>query len=177
MNDTIAIPNNSYAFLDFINEEERLELKQWVMWLFDRKYLKPNTVSNGRFFARASELSISPIPLFFKIKRRLMDRENLCDTYQDEFLDDFISINTEGAEIQKHTDPNRTNHIHTRYNLIVNKPPEGGMPVYGDQIVGYENRMLWRCEAGKYIHCSTPVIGPEYRINISYGFQIPIPTL
>lgn len=171
----IPIPNNSYAFLNFITEEERLELKDWVIGLYKRNKLKPNT-TEGRFWNMVSykRLGEEAIPLFYDIKLRIMEQENYTKDNMSEHLNDFISLGLPGSSIHQHTDPNRENHIHTRYNLIVNKAEQGGQPVYNGSIIEYDNSMLWRCEAGKYLHSTTPVQGNEYRINISYGFQVPI---
>lgn len=168
----IEIPNNSYAYLNFIDEDDRLELKDWIIDLFNRGKLREN--GSGRFFTCVSWLDEEPIELFEDVKMKIMSLEKLQLHQQDEYLDDFLSVNIPGAHIHEHTDTNRDNHIHTRYNLIVNRAEGGGYPIYNDSLVDYENGMLWRCEAGRYMHSSTPVMGSEYRINISYGFQVPV---
>lgn len=94
------------------------------------------------------------------------------DVVNDTIFTDFLSVNTISGAIHPHTDPNIEGYIHTRFNLIVQAPDSGGNPVYNGMEFPIKSGMLWRCEAGKYIHSSTPVIGLKKRINISFGFQI-----
>lgn len=172
--DLISIPNNSYAYKNFITDAERLVLKQWLIDLYNRGKLMCNGVGTGRHWSPVPDLNENVVPLFYEVKKKIMEHENLSPDNLDEHLTDFVSINLPGASIHPHTDPNRVGHTNTRFNLIVNKADRGGYPIYGDTILNYENCMLWRCEAGRYTHSSTPVQGNEYRINISYGFQVPL---
>ena len=78
----------------------------------------------------------------------------------------------EGAFIHKHMDFNQGNLVHTRWNLILSYPEEGGHSIYNDQINILEENLIWKCVAGKVAHGSTKVIGKKPRITLSLGYML-----
>lgn len=159
----------TYGYKDFISDNERNELEEWAYSIFNKKELKHN--GHGRFFNSLSKLS-GVIEQVNIIKNKIIEQENLQDALIDPYFEDFLSFNLEGAAIHPHSDPNLNGCVHTRYNLIVSMPDQGGLPVYNNKVVEIKEKMLWRCEAGKYVHQSTPVVGSRPRINLSFGFQV-----
>ena len=158
----------SYAYYDFIGEKDQHSLLSWATSI--SKELKRNQSSPGRYFAMFSELSTVP-DVVYSIKKSiesLIDKPFLYDTN----FTDFLSFNMRSASIHPHKDPNLDGYTHTRFNLLISVPESGGNPIYNGTEFKIQERMLWRCEAGKYEHASTPVIGTKPRINISFGFQI-----
>ena len=162
----------SYAYDEFITEDERIELLDWA--LSQRDKCREN--GKGRFFNTLDNLTNIP-DLVEKIRHRIIGHESNLVLNKDPFFGTFLSFNEESASIHPHTDPNLDGHIHTRYNLIIQSPNGGGEPIYNGVCFPIHDRMLWKCEAGKYTHETTPVVGPKQRINISYGFQIPFETV
>jgi hypothetical protein len=86
--------------------------------------------------------------------------------------DNFIGVNSEGSSIHNHTDKNEKDYIHTRWNLILSYPENGGHSIYNNNINILEENLIWKCVAGKYTHGSTKVIGKKPRITLSIGFLI-----
>lgn len=155
----------SYAFINFISDVEKEKLIEWAHSCFDE--LKVN--GGGRYFNLFSKLKFVP-PLVYEIKKRV---EHIIerDYVYDPIFEDFLSFNLHNAAIHPHADPNLDGYTHTRYNLILSLPEQGGLPIYNESLVNVAEKMLWRCEAGKYTHESTPVRGSKPRINLSFGFQ------
>lgn len=167
INDKREIPF-SYAYYNFITEEDRETLVSWAKSVYNQ--LKRNQSSPGRYFGMFPEMSGIPDSVYL-IKKRiesLIDRPFVYDTN----FYDFLSVNLPGASIHPHKDPNLDGHTHTRFNLLISVPESGGSPIYNGTKFDIEERMLWCCEAGKYEHATTPVLGTKPRINISFGFQI-----
>lgn len=164
----IEIPY-SYAYLDFVEDSVRNELIQWA--LSSTSYLKNN--GYGRYFNTFSQIQTKKPDALLEVMKFIESEILKDEEYQyDPHFENFLSFNYSGARIHKHTDPNLEGHIHTRFNLILQIPKEGGLPIYNSEMFSIENGMLWRCEAGKYTHETTSVIGDLPRINLSYGFQI-----
>lgn len=152
---------------DFISESEQKRLIEWANGC--KSLLTPN--GHGRFYNQLKYLPSND--LVYIIKQRIIDSLLKDQDYVlDPHFTDFLSFNLEGGEIHSHTDPNIPDRIHTRYNLIISKPFSGGNPIYNGKTLHFEERMLWRCEAGIIEHASLPVIGDKPRINLSFGFQL-----
>jgi hypothetical protein len=164
----IDLPH-TYAYIDFISNEEQSKLIDWASSILENKELNGNGF--GRYFKALSKLSYVD-SIVYEIKNRIIEIEGITEAPLDPFFEDFLSFNLTGAAIHPHSDPNIENRIHTRYNLLVSLPDSGGQPIYNGNILELQEKTLWRCEAGKYVHASTPVKGKKPRINISYGFQI-----
>lgn len=161
----------TWGYEEFISIEEQQILLKWAQDSF--KFLKSNSAGSGRFFDTFSKWPNLPITLK-EIKNKIIDIDRLKGFKEEPLFGDFLSYNLEGGAIHQHTDPNETGYIHTRYNLLVSVPDSGGTPIYNNEhYIPIKERMIWRCEAGKYCHESTPVIGKKPRINISFGFLLP----
>lgn len=158
----------SYAYYDFIGNGVLDTLRLWAVDVFNQ--LLPNGVSHNRYFNNLSNLSRVPEEVFL-IKtgiEKLIDRPFIHDP----FFGDFLSFNLQNAAIHKHKDDNCEGKTHTRFNLLLSVPEAGGNPIYNGSEFEVKEGMLWRCEAGRYEHSSTAVIGKKPRINLSFGFQI-----
>jgi len=77
----------------------------------------------------------------------------------------------DGAQLHSHVDPNVDNLIHTRFNVYIKIPDEGGYPVYNGKVYRLKERTYLCCRAGIEPHYCQKVKGD--RIIISYGFLIP----
>ena len=119
-----------------------------------------NTVSSGRRFAMQdtapywaeafSEFGLKPYsvePVF---------KNMTGNHYQD------------GACVHPHIDQAPDGFVHTRCNVMLKKPKEGGNPVLdGEELIVAEGD-LWLCLASMELHSSTPIKGGE-RLIFSFG--------
>jgi hypothetical protein len=159
---------NTWAYEDFITDEEQKSLLDFAFSI--RSRLQNN--GNGRFYADHVVSRLKPPKEFLHVKQRIIETENFIDYEIDSIFEDFLSFNEDGGAIHKHKDQNHPNRIHTRYNLLLSLPEEGGNPIYDGKVIQIKEKMIWRCEAGLYNHASLPVKGTKPRINISFGFQL-----
>ena len=164
----ITIPNNSWAYEDFITDEEQKDLLKFCKSLFI--HAKEN--GPGRFFCDQIVSKLNPPEVYFNVRNRIIQTEEFKNYKDDTVFGDFVGFNYESGAIHEHTDKNLDGFVHTRYNLLISFPEIGGQPIYGGKIIDVKEKMLWRCQAGLIEHASTPVKGPKPRINISFGFQI-----
>ena len=79
----------------------------------------------------------------------------------------------DGAFVHSHTDPAPDGFVHTRCNLMMRKPKEGGNPVIDGEELNIEEGDLWLCLASMELHSSTPITGGE-RMIFSFGGLVPI---
>lgn len=79
----------------------------------------------------------------------------------------------EGAFTQRHKDSAPEGYVHTRCNVMIKKPPEGGIPVIDDHLVEVDEGDMWLCFASLDHHESTPIKGGD-RLIFSFGGLIPV---
>lgn len=114
-----------------------------------------------------------PYAELFEIQKNLLQYYNFRDFYIDPEFGIMISYSEEGHEVHKHIDNNyRDADIHTRINVMISKPEEGGLAVIDNQVIDVEENEPWLCVAGYYEHYSTKVKGKKPRLVISFGYQI-----
>jgi hypothetical protein len=78
----------------------------------------------------------------------------------------------DGAFVHPHTDPAPDGFVHTRCNVMLQKPKEGGNPVLDGEELDIEEGDLWLCLASMELHSSTPIKGGE-RLIFSFGGLVP----
>lgn len=170
--------NDTYGYEDFITDEEQTFLLDWI-------YKNENNFDVNESFAdethapygsrkmcRIQTTKNVPIDFIRKIKKRIIETENIQNWILDPVFNDLITINGAGGSIHSHKDTNIPGRTHVRYNVILKYPTEGGHSIYNGKINILKEKMVWRCVAGKVEHASTPVIGDIPRITLSFGFQI-----
>jgi hypothetical protein len=59
-----------------------------------------------------------------------------------------------------------------RYNMFISLPENGGLPIYGGEILNVVEKCLLRLESGLIRHSTTVINGEIPRIMLSYGFAI-----
>lgn len=171
--------NGTYGYEDFITNEEQNELLLWTKNNIHQFRVNEanNHITNAPYGSRKigilSEIENSPIDLIKKIKDRVVEIEQIKDWIIEPYFQDAITINEEGGLIHIHMDKNSIGYIHTRYNVILSYPNEGGHSIYNGKVNELKERMVWRCVAGKVEHGSTAVIGDKSRITLTLGFLIP----
>jgi hypothetical protein len=161
--------NGTYAYKNFIDGEIKQTLLNWV----DENYssFKINPMNYGRKFKKIS-INDSIYELVSTIKNKIIELENITDWKKEPMFEDYIGVNIEGGFIHTHMDRNDGNYIHTRWNLILSYPEDGGHSIYNGYVNILEENLIWKCIAGKFTHGSTEVIGKKPRITLSIGFLI-----
>jgi hypothetical protein len=116
--------------------------------------------------------NLSPPREVWDIKKHIINLYGLESEKQEPIYKDYCGFITEGGSIHSHKDPNEQGFIHTRFNVLLSKPLAGGEPVQEGNIISVEEGDIWRCDAGKVLHWSTPVVGNKPRIVLSFGFLL-----
>jgi hypothetical protein len=135
---------------------------------------KSYTLFNPNGFGRQYGIlqNLNPPEEVWAIKKQIMDTYNLNEAKQEPLFKDYCGYITEGGAIHQHTDPNEGNLIHTRFNVMVSKPLEGGEPIQNSVVIDVKEGDVWRCDAGLVKHWCTTVVGSKPRIVLSFGFLI-----
>jgi len=108
----------------------------------------------------------------WKIKQRIIEKENLFGYKQEPIFQDYIAILHPPAYINKHKDSNKDNLIHCRFNVFIELPKKGGETYYNDIFVDVKEGSYVLCKSGLEEHYTTP-LEEGNRISISFGFLIP----
>lgn len=83
----------------------------------------------------------------------------------------FISYSEEGHVVGDHKDSGTIEGFtHSRFNIMISKPIEGGNPIINDIKYEVEENQVWLCPAGKYYHNIDEVKGDKPRIMLSLGY-------
>jgi len=124
-----------------------------------------NTVGNGRRF---STQDTAPYwkEAFFEFGLKPTKVEPIFKNLTGNHFQD-------GAFVHPHTDPSPEGMVHTRCNLMLKKPKEGGNPVLDGEELDIEEGDLWLCLASMELHSSTPIKGGE-RLIFSFGGLVPV---
>ena len=109
----------------------------------------------------------------WEIKKRIIEKENLYDSPQEPTLKDQIGYMIEGGFLHLHVDQNKDGLIHTRFNVYVQIPYEGGMPIYSNHRIDIKEREYTICRSGIDFHYTDKVKGDRERIILSFGFLLP----
>jgi len=157
--------NNTYAYSEFITEDEQSYLLDWIN-------TNTNTSQNKRIILPLKDIPNVPLELIEKYKLKIVQLENLKNFLPKPKSGDFVWIEREGSTINLHLDGNFDSYVHTRYNLVLSYSNEGGHSIYGDNMNVLQERMLWKCIAGKVKHGATKIIGDKPRITLSFSFFI-----
>ena len=59
-----------------------------------------------------------------------------------------------------------------RFNLMIQKPTSGGLPIIHEDEINIKQNQVWVCLASKYYHRVTEVKGNKDRILLSIGHTI-----
>lgn len=161
--------NKTYGYKNFISENEKNILTNWVDQNLHTFRIHP-TGPKRRNRRIKNEDSINT--LVMEIKSRIIQLENIENWEEEPEYGDYIGVNFKGGFIHSHQDPNKGELTHTRWNLILSYPDLGGHSIYDDEINILEEKMIWKCVAGKYTHGSTVVESEKKRITLSLGFLI-----
>lgn len=132
-----------------------------------------NPAGEGRRFCNLNNYDIA-------LKYKIQDFSLQCykqlgvDTVVEEHMfGNFVGVNTEGAFVHKHTDPDKIDgYWHVRLNFMIQKPNMGGEVVINGIEYKIEQGQSWINFASKWQHSSTPVVGDKPRVVLSMGNYI-----
>ena len=153
---------------EFITNEERLELLQWVD--DNRGNLTPNRAGPHRNFCTIHKSVNNDIAV--KIENRIKDRFNLNnDNVKRQLLGSFMSVISPKGFVHFHTDAIERGDHH-RFNLVIQKPESGGTPIYNGEELDWNNGDLLCYRPDRNLHGSKVVEGNLDRIVMSCGWLI-----
>ena len=150
---------------EVMKPEEQKTIIEWA----NLNYHRFQKNGPGRQFCQFRELPDVP-ECVYTIRERIVQREKLHGVMQEPLLTDYIGYIQDGGQIHPHIDPNRGDLIHTRFNVFVQLPEKGGMPVYNDETIQVKEHSYIICCAGLHKHYCEKVEGSKARIILSYGF-------
>lgn len=161
--------NDTYGYRNFVNSETKDFLVNWTNDNIGQFKINPSGFGRMNKTITKEDLVYETVQ---SLKRKIMEIENLDLSSLDFSYRDYIGINLEGAFIHKHIDFNEGNLVHTRWNLVLSYPEEGGHSIYNNKVNTLEENLIWKCVDGKVAHGSTKVIGKKPRITLSLGYML-----
>ena len=155
---------------EIMSEIERLEILKFIYSNKDLFNMLP--------FYRADsiiKLDDKKLPIaIWKIKQRLLNREDLHECRSDPNFQDIITIVLPGGKIHPHTDPNSADlTFHTRFNIFL-QIPDNFNTFYGEEKIDTKERHYVMCRSGIDMHRSAVNNTNIARIALSFGFMLPI---
>ena len=162
--------NGTHAYKNFIDDETKGKLLDWTFSNLD-KFTYYMNIKERQLF-RFKDYKDYPYSIVKELKDRIIELENITDWKEELSTPDFIGVNHKGGYITEHIDLFEKGYVHTRYNIILSYPDEGGDSIYNSNINKLEENMVWKCEASKFRHGSTVVRSEKPRVTLSIGFLI-----
>lgn len=153
---------------EVVSIKEQAEIIDWA----NNNYIRFIPNGYGRQYKLLQDLPDIP-QCVWEIKKRVIEIEKLYDYIQEPTYKDFIGYITDGGQIHPHKDRNFQDLIHTRFNVFIQLPEEGGMPIYNHKRIQVYERTYCICHAGAYTHFCEKVKGKKARIVLSFGFLVP----
>lgn len=156
-----------------MTSEEQVEIVEWA----NKNYV--NFINNGPGRQYHFLDTFEDIPIcIWNIKQRVVEKEGLYEYRQEPVFRDYIGYIVNGGQIHPHKDPNNDFLdddllIHTRFNVFIQLPLKGGMPIYGNKKIDVKELEYIRCLSGLETHYCEKVEGEKARIILSFGFLIP----
>lgn len=163
MNETIISKKELDFILKFISTNE--------------DFFEKNIISPNRKFLTLHKES-NPPEIFFDIKKRILDKENITNDYIDDVFShgdlygDYIGFISDGGKIHSHKDITPHNYTLVRFNLFLSIPEKGGYPIYNGVTIPVKVGDYVRCNSSSEHHECELVQGNIPRIVLSYGIFI-----
>lgn len=167
------IYSNNDEFI--LTEDEQTIIVEWVKENYIYFYKNSNDKYDDKFCQILTYFKNVP-NCIWDIKQRIFDKEKLHNYEQEPLFKDSIAIMFEGCNLHKHKDPNpkKSDLIHTRFNVYVQLPENGGYPIYNNIHCKLKERTYICCRSGIDEHYSAKVEGKKARIVISFGLLLPM---
>ena len=164
-----------------MTEEERIEIINWLCRSFFSLYVngvalgpdhRPTSVP-GRVRMELSPLDPTVPIAVWRIKKRIMDKEDLRDYEVEPMMRDLITIMLPGGQIFPHRDSNVNDYIHSRFNVFLSQPANDFTTFYGGKPIDAKEGHYVLCRSGLDTHWTDILTDNIPRITISFGFLIP----
>tara|TARA_B110000285_G_scaffold119926_1_gene135724 strand:+ start:52 stop:591 length:540 start_codon:yes stop_codon:yes gene_type:complete len=109
-----------------------------------------------------------------EIEHEILSKYRFKDYYREEKFGNILSFSKAGHQVHEHSDPAMmgNKYIHTRINVFISKPEEGGLAIINGDIIDVDELETWVCLASEYLHSTTMVKGIKDRIVLSFGYNI-----
>jgi hypothetical protein len=165
----------SYDDEPIITTEEQASIVKWTRNNY--KYFKPN--GHNRYMQKLDYFEDVP-KCIWDAKQKIIEKENLFSYEQEPIFRDSIGYMFNGGQLHMHTDPNPLPNekgeqlYHTRFNLYVQMPENGGYPIYNEMHCTLKERTYICCRSNLDKHYCAKVEGEKERIVISFGFLLPL---
>jgi hypothetical protein len=161
--------------------EEQSNIIEWINSNYSS--LNQNTNASGCFCDIEQILNINKgnsknqeiYSTIVAIRNRIVEREKLQKYKTCEALPDLIYCMESGTKLHDHDDSGykKTNDgIQIRFNVCIQKPEEGGRPIYAGKLIDLLDREYVICRAEIDKHSSEWIKGNLPKICISFGFII-----
>lgn len=175
------IYNTFMEYREIVNDEELIIIKAWVEANYNS--FPPNTYGSGfslnvkniKTFNHEKDENEAVYNAILDIEKRLIQREKLYKYSESEGLPHLLYVLPPGTQIHTHNDVGykETNKgIMVRFNVCIQKPDEGGRPIYAGKLLELNEKEYVICRAEIDKHSSEWVKGKKSRINISFGYMI-----
>lgn len=160
-----------------MTEAERLEIIDWICSEFFSMIIISPSVIDGRKPGRVRK-QLSPLDpdvpaAIWRIRQRIVEKEELRPYMKEPVMQDLISIMLPGGKIYPHVDHNIGEYIHSRFNVFVQLPQGQASTYYGGKRIEAVEGHYTLCRSGLDTHWSDVLRSPVPRINLSFGFLIP----
>jgi hypothetical protein len=153
-----------------MTQEEQLTILKFI---YNKNFLcSPLTNDRADF---KFDITMKNIPIeLFKIKQRILKREDLKGYDSHTYLGDLITFILPGGNIPRHTDKNSFDgYIHIRFNVFVTGS-DMCKTLYDNIPVDTKDRHYVMCRSGIDAHWTEINRNNIPRIALSYGFMLPI---
>jgi len=150
-----------------ISFDERDELEAWITrdWQWAMGGVRP---PHGW---RPSQKWKTPPPLFDAVGERVRIWLGIDEWQPEPRFGWTANYQPTLTWVTEHCDPEIAGFIHLRANVLVTRPPSGGMPIVGGRKLSLMQRDAWALNTA-VLHSSTRSVGGP-RLLCSYGFLVP----
>jgi hypothetical protein len=113
---------------------------------------------------------------FWDVRARVVALLGLSGLEEDEYKGSFLSCIAPGAGIHRHRDARLVvegeERLILRCNVLLRRPPRGGLPVVEETEIDVPDRGLWAFFPTERFHSASIVEGTELRGLLSFGFLV-----
>jgi hypothetical protein len=153
-----------------VSPEELIAISRWAKATHQK--FQPN--GPGRQFGILYRPELNTPEECWAVRQRVVEQFDLQGFATEPMFQDYCGFITHNGAIHHHTDPDSEFGVHRRYNVMISKPHQGGVPYQDDAPILVEEGEVWRCDASRVMHWCSPVVGSKPRIVLSFGFSVPV---
>jgi len=164
---------------EIMTVDEQTAIIEWTMKNWQN--FRYNELNGGYFIFTEfieeshddSKLNLKVSNIISSIRNRVIEAEKLHCLSSEPSLQDFIYYMNKNTKLHKHKDANSNDGYHIRFNVIIQLPEKGGVPIYGGKKMYVQERCYLVCRSGIDYHTSSVIDGDVPKIVISFGFNFP----